>query len=294
MFRIALLFLTLFKAYCHCDYKYQLSVCAIFRDEGPYLREWIEFHRLVGVEHFYLYNHCSGDQYLDVLRPYILGAIVELRDRLEDVVGVKEFVKLQCRCYTECLEGARGVSKWVAFIDSDEFLFPSRERDLVDVLEEYQRFGGIAVNSLMFGTSGLRKIDRGKLLIESLTSCASKGCLKVDVKSIVRPERVMHFDNPHQPVFKEEFFLVNTDRLPFEGVYSSDYHQAKKLRINHYWTRGEDYFFNKKIPRQRRWGGKPDPKQILYYLNAEKDEAILRFVPALKKVMGFKDFFKIP
>ena len=33
-----------------------LSICAIYRDEAPYLVEWIEFHRLVGVEHFYLYD----------------------------------------------------------------------------------------------------------------------------------------------------------------------------------------------------------------------------------------------
>ena len=33
-----------------------LSICAVYRDEGPYLREWIEFHRLVGVERFYLYD----------------------------------------------------------------------------------------------------------------------------------------------------------------------------------------------------------------------------------------------
>jgi hypothetical protein len=25
-----------------------LSICAIFKDEAPYLPEWIEFHRLVG------------------------------------------------------------------------------------------------------------------------------------------------------------------------------------------------------------------------------------------------------
>ena len=27
-----------------------LSVCAIFRNEAPYLREWIEFHRIIGVD----------------------------------------------------------------------------------------------------------------------------------------------------------------------------------------------------------------------------------------------------
>lgn len=35
------------------SYSVYLAVCAIFRDEAPYLAEWIEFHRLVGVEHFY-------------------------------------------------------------------------------------------------------------------------------------------------------------------------------------------------------------------------------------------------
>ena len=34
-----------------------LAICAIYRDEAPYLREWIEFHRLVGVEHFFLYDN---------------------------------------------------------------------------------------------------------------------------------------------------------------------------------------------------------------------------------------------
>ena len=37
-----------------------LSVCAIYRDEAHYLAEWIEFHRLVGVERFFLYN--NGDR----------------------------------------------------------------------------------------------------------------------------------------------------------------------------------------------------------------------------------------
>ena len=27
-----------------------LSICAIFKDEAPYLPEWIEFHRLVGFD----------------------------------------------------------------------------------------------------------------------------------------------------------------------------------------------------------------------------------------------------
>jgi len=32
----------------------------------------------VGVEHFYLYNHLSKDEYAEVLEPYIKEGIVEL------------------------------------------------------------------------------------------------------------------------------------------------------------------------------------------------------------------------
>src|ERR1700733_4250019 len=59
-------------------FKYQLAICAIFRDEAPYLKEWIEFHKLVGVEHFYLYNNCSEDDYSAVLQTYIDQEEVEL------------------------------------------------------------------------------------------------------------------------------------------------------------------------------------------------------------------------
>ena len=34
--------------------QYKVSIGAIFKNEALYLKEWIEFHRIVGVEHFYL------------------------------------------------------------------------------------------------------------------------------------------------------------------------------------------------------------------------------------------------
>ena len=53
-----------------------LSICAIYRNEGEYLREWIEFHRLVGVERCYLYDNLSTDSHREVLAPYVEQGIV--------------------------------------------------------------------------------------------------------------------------------------------------------------------------------------------------------------------------
>ena len=58
--------------------KYNVSICGIFKNEGKYLREWIEFHKIVGVEHFYLYNNNSEDNFREILEPYIEDGLVTL------------------------------------------------------------------------------------------------------------------------------------------------------------------------------------------------------------------------
>jgi glycosyl transferase family 92 len=284
---LALLFL-LFHQLCLGEYKYNLSVCAIFQDEAPYLKEWIEFHRLVGVEHFYLYNHRSSDHYLEVLKPYIASGLVELKNKHKVAKQIRIFNCLQRQCYTECLASARGTSKWVAFIDIDEFLVPMKEQNLPEILKKYENFGGLYANWRVFGTSSVKKIPKEKLLIETLVCCTPQNApINRYVKSIVRPECADHFLNPHNPVYRKGFYQVNTDTIPFEGILMSSSIQTNKLRINHYWTRDESFFSEKKLPRWKRWGTKLT-RDLLEGVNAEKDEAILRFVPALKKAMNSK------
>ena len=61
-------------------YEYELAIGAIFRDEAPYLKEWIEFHKLVGCEHFYLYNNASTDNFYEIQESYIANGEVDLID----------------------------------------------------------------------------------------------------------------------------------------------------------------------------------------------------------------------
>src|SRR5688572_30328980 len=123
-----------------------LSVCAIYRDEAPYLREWVEFHRLVGVERFFLYNNRSVDDHLEALAP-----------RIEDGTVVQTewpMVPGQRGAYDHCLQERRDQSRWIAFVDIDEFLFSPTGRPVSEVLADYEQWPGIGVNRLRFGTSG--------------------------------------------------------------------------------------------------------------------------------------------
>lgn len=268
---------------------YTLSICAIFQDEAPYLKEWIEYHRLLGVEHFYLTNHASQDNFREVLLPYIQEGLVELKEEHAKGDDFESFHAIQCNAYTHCLKTARGQSKWVAFIDIDEFLVPIKEQSLAQFLIPYEKYGALGVNWRCFGTSNVKEIPKNKLMIEMLTCCTeSTYANNLYIKSIVRPECALRFENPHQPVFEDGFFAVNTDRFAFQGKMS-DYVLTNKLRINHYWTRDEHFFYHKKVARQKRWGGTPDPEAIFAKMNCNKDEMILRYVPSLRKIIFTKE-----
>jgi hypothetical protein len=46
------------------------------KNEGRYLRKWIEFQRIVGVEQVYLYDNGSTHDSADILAPYVTEAFV--------------------------------------------------------------------------------------------------------------------------------------------------------------------------------------------------------------------------
>eukprot|EP00961_Rhodomonas_salina_P180048 2430060-Rhodomonas_salina.6 len=56
------------------------SLCCIVRNEARYLVEWIEYSRMIGIEHFFLYDHESTDDMAGVLSPYIDAQIVTLHN----------------------------------------------------------------------------------------------------------------------------------------------------------------------------------------------------------------------
>lgn len=43
----------------------------MFKNETVYLQEWLEFHRSISVQKFYLCNHQSADHFEPVLEPNV-------------------------------------------------------------------------------------------------------------------------------------------------------------------------------------------------------------------------------
>lgn len=282
MFRLLLLLINLvFMSQLSASYKYDISACMIFRDEAPYLKEWIEFHRLVGVEHFYLYNNLSQDNYQEVLQPYVNSGIVELIEWNQESHNVGEWDAIQVAAYNDGFIRAREKSKWLTILDSDEFLFPTVENNIPKFLKKYEKnkdFGGLLVNWVGFGTSWVAKIPDDKLMIETLTLCVPSG--NDHFKSIFLTKRVDHVCSPHYVVYKNGFRHYTPDGgLP-------PFIQIDKIRINHYWSRDEWYLYNVKIPRRALWG--TSQETCIHWAEASNQAEgteILRFVEPLRKRM---------
>lgn len=154
--------------------KHTLAVCALFKNEAENIREWIEYHRMIGVDHFYLYDNGSTDQYMSVLWPYLnqkMITLVKWPDRIKKEEGenlVHWVLSTQIPAYENAIIlHAKKEAKWIVFLDIDEFLVPEKEDSLVRLLENYNAHPGIAMGSDCFDASSERVPLAKKLVIET-------------------------------------------------------------------------------------------------------------------------------
>ena len=255
--------------------KCKLSICAIMKDEGPYLEEWLEFHKLVGVERFYLYDNNSTDNTQNILQFYI--------QKGEVIYYYWPHKPGQVSAYTHCLKNHKYDSEWRAFIDLDEFLFPTAADKITDIIDEFSDVSALGVNWLNFGTSGHEKKPEG-LQIENFIRRAKKSFgPNKHIKCILRPEKTLRPLNPHQFVFSQGQ-VVTENKQPINGPISST-HSIKKIRINHYTTRSKEESMKKMMRgratknEQRPWSHFESKDKIF---NEVEDLTIQRFVPRLK------------
>ncbi len=258
-------------------YPYRLALCAMFKNEAPWLKEWLDYHiEILGVDYVYLYNNESSDDCQTVLQPYIDQKKVELiewdaADPAHQAFG--PFIDFawgpaQLGAYNDCLKNrALGKAKWVAMIDIDEFIVPvhgvSSFYSLLKKAEKNNK-GTICLYWRVFGTSNVETLSEGELLTEKLLYRSDDlHSWNTRVKSIHRPEAI-------------DFCLVHiAGKLrPHFGAVTVPADQA---RIHHYWTRTEDFC------NQKRKVAKEQNPEFFQELSQIRDTTILQYIPLMKR-----------
>jgi hypothetical protein len=267
----------------------KIAICAMFKNEGEYLKEWIEYHRLIGVEHFYLYNNCSSDlSWLPMLNKYIKEGIVELFDVPFDSSGCHDGAKthnfVQVCCYNHAIRLARDFNTWLAIIDSDEFICPVKHSKLIEVLSQFCYAAGLVLYWQNYGTSNVWDLNPGELLIEKLLYRESnEGGIGL-FKSIVKPKYAECMD-PHCCTYAGATFSVDPTHARFSHTRVFSQLPTDLIRINHYRYRTMSFYENVKRKRRSEWGDAPDEteeRRRQDLANKVYDPVMLRFVPELK------------
>ncbi|NGX36971.1 MAG: hypothetical protein K1000chlam2_00117 [Chlamydiae bacterium] len=279
------LFLTLFSTQLCAESKYYLSVCAIFRNEARFLKEWIEYHQMIGVEHFYLFNNLSEDSYYGVLEPYVKKGIVELFDWPYESQYHKNWTHIQCGAYNKLIDQRRKETFWLAIIDTDEFIVPLKKETLPKFLKSYEKYGGIGINWQLYGTSDIYRIPDTQTLIGTLLKKAPENLEQNRfVKTIFQPKTIKEMKKPHHCKYKKGYFHVTENKVPFPANKSlTDTVSISKIRINHYTYRDEEFFYGEKQRRVAVWFPEAPPLEMNPAFNAEDDPIMLSFVPKLEK-----------
>lgn len=118
---------------------YYVSLCCIVKDEDDYLEEWISYHRRIGVEKFYIYDNESKIPIASTLAKLIEEKVVVVTDISGSAV--------QCEAYKLCLRKHGRKSRWMGFIDLDEFIVPkSTSGNLRLFLKDYEQYGAVGIN----------------------------------------------------------------------------------------------------------------------------------------------------
>lgn len=238
-----------------------LAVTAVFRNESKYIREWVAWHRLQGVEFFLLVDNNIDEAEKEAtrcaLRDYLARGVVEI----VDTPPLKRHFQIDS--YFMAVDRMKGITKWLAIIDIDEFIQPTSVLTIPQVLRLFEPIPNIASLSLnwaVFGTSGIKL--RPELCIQAFTRrTIEDDQINRHLKQIVMPHRIkkagIHYSLP-----LNGFSAIDTKRRKRNGMYKLDSVYWGFLRVVHYMTRSEQCWADKEkrgfpsVQEDRLWTAK--------------------------------------
>lgn len=218
----------------------KLGICTIQRDRGKWLKEWVAFHHAVGFRKFYIFLHRCEDDSASVvqelqrhfdIRSFVLSADVQ---------------RPQLAAYKYAYTEFEHEVDWMAFIDGDEFIFPTHDKTLQPVLEriEYEKVSALGAWWVCYGSSGHVQEPQGLIIENYLMRPELDHLNNRHFKSIVRGRQGQDFSilqNAHH--FKTRYGTVDEQGRPLQGGYLPDLTPSYDwLRINHYVCQSYEYF----------------------------------------------------
>ena len=265
-------------------FMYDLAIVSIMKNEGHYVKEWLDYHLAAGVDHFYIYDHESTDNFTEVLQPYIESGIVTY-------IFCPDARK-QVDVFNEAVQKYRFFCRYMSFVDADEFIFPQSNKSIVEVMDELLKnkpiMGGVVLNWMMYGSSNFDKADYSRGVLERFNHRAKD--LVETIKTIANPRRIDYMFTPHYMVYFEGFFQL--DELSMQAFPDSKYKISDKIIMNHYYCKSREEQQIKMDRQSAAYGKNPEDRVNKIFDHSKNndvfDESILKYRKARQKIFNNK------
>ncbi len=272
--------------------RYRISLCLIFKDEAPFLKEWIDYHKTIGIDHFYLYNNNSTDNFMEVIDPYVKEGTVTLIEWPME--------RSQNKCYEHCLNTFKDETNWIGYIDADEFVVPKYKDNINEWFSKWSRFPAVKIEWLQFGTSGIINHDYHKNVIEQYVACWDKfwlGKTFVNTRYKVANWNTLYFHHhsyTYYSIMGVKIIIPAVNQFGFicsGGSIGGGKNPRKKstIQINHYYIKSWDIFQKKLNKSDVLFDKNPRDMEKFYTREAkciERDYTILRFLQKMRHLQG--------
>ena len=244
-----------------------LGILALFRNESHILEEWIEHHLDQGVDHFYLIDNSSDDDYISIVNKYNNITIINQPLVINTGVYWGNILDIQEKSYMDMLPSVN--TKWLMIIDIDEFVYTRNGyHNIKDFLiKNGDNFDQIIFKLKLFNSNN--HIIQPTSVIDGFTSRVDYNFFYNPLpKSISKTNMIKHI-TAHFSFLKEggvtcdDLFEKKTDIFSKENAKKIDVIDFRNecsicdenelsnsiLVGNHYSVQSEDWFFKVKATR---------------------------------------------
>lgn len=235
-------------------------IVGCMKNEGPYILEWVAYHRAVGFDNFLIYTNGCEDGTTEILDRLMALGIVEHRNNDNWSGNSPQQFALDNALEEPVIRNA----EWIAHIDVDEFVnIRAGNGTLDDAFAAAPDATNFAMTWRLFGHNGVLALE-DRPVIEQFDTCAPKYCpkphtvwgFKTMFRNIGAYEKIScHRPNKLADGFEDRVKWVNGSGQDMTSeAIKNGWRSSKKsigydlIQLNHYALRSAESYL---IKRQR-------------------------------------------
>lgn len=205
-------------------FQYDLAVVSIMKGASENLVEWLDYHLMAGVDHFYIYDNDSYDNLKEILQPYVNAGIITYIF----YPGKNQRIN----AYNDAVKNFKFESRYMTFLDVDEFIFPKREQNILEVADEIlsgnDNVGGVEMHRYNYSARNQESAE-GSLL----EKCTRRERKPFEIgNTIVNPRKVDFLFNARYANYFDGIFRVN--EYSGKVIDGDKYTVSEKIVVNSY------------------------------------------------------------